>query len=293
MFSAEIIPMANRKYALIPVDKITVLNSRNRDKVQFDENIKSIENVGLLKPIVVNERPLEKTGFYELVCGEGRYLAYKALGKATIPAEVINCDKKKALLYSLVENIARVPPNTIWFANELKRMKDAGMPIKDICRIAGKTETYIIDYIGLIELGEERLIRGVEKGLFTMTFATIIAKSSTADIQHILMDAFDSNLVSSGNATKVRNLIEWRIREKTMKKSPKQQVPYSLKELKCDIARITQQKEGFVSEVKVKETRLLAIVDALKTLGAEPEFKQLVREEGLQEQPKLEGEYSL
>jgi len=35
----------------------------------------------LLKPIVVNAKNLEKEGFYELVCGEGRYLAHQRLGK--------------------------------------------------------------------------------------------------------------------------------------------------------------------------------------------------------------------
>src|ERR1017187_3739674 len=155
MFTAQIVPMADRKYKLVPVDSIRVLNSRTRDKTQFEDNIRSIESIGLLKPIVVNESHYEAEGYYELVCGEGRYLAHKALKREKIPAEVINCDKQTALLFSLVENIARVPPNTMWFAREMKRMKDCGLPIKKICEIAGKTETYVIDYIRLVEMGEE------------------------------------------------------------------------------------------------------------------------------------------
>ena len=112
--------MEDRKYAIIPVDAIKVLNSRNRDRGRFEENIRSIKDVGLLRPIVVNERYYEKSGFYELVCGEGRYLAYMELEKTEIPAEVINCTRKEAYLCSLVENIARVPPGTMWFAKEVK-----------------------------------------------------------------------------------------------------------------------------------------------------------------------------
>ena len=48
--------MEDRKYATIPVDAIKVLNSRNRDRGRFEENIRSIKDVGLLRPIVVNER---------------------------------------------------------------------------------------------------------------------------------------------------------------------------------------------------------------------------------------------
>ena len=48
--------MEDRKYATVPVDAIKVLNSRNRDRGRFEENIRSIKDVGLLRPIVINER---------------------------------------------------------------------------------------------------------------------------------------------------------------------------------------------------------------------------------------------
>lgn len=101
-------PMSERQYEMIPLDKIKVLNSRNRDREDFEHNIRSIKEVGLRKPIVVNGRYFKKSGHYDLVCGEGRYLAFKELGKNEIIAEVVSCNKKQALLYSLVENIARV-----------------------------------------------------------------------------------------------------------------------------------------------------------------------------------------
>ena len=86
--------MAKRKYATIPLDKIKVLNSRKRDLSAFKHNVRSIDEVGLLMPIVVNEQYCKRTGNYDLVCGEGRFLAYKELGYQEILAEVINCDKK-------------------------------------------------------------------------------------------------------------------------------------------------------------------------------------------------------
>jgi hypothetical protein len=88
-------------------------------------------------------------------------LAYKALGQPEIRAEVISCDRKTALLYSLIENIARVPPGTMWFAAEVKRMYDSGLSVTKIAQIVCKSPTYVHDYIQLVEQGEQRLIRGV------------------------------------------------------------------------------------------------------------------------------------
>ena len=81
--------MKNRRYEYVPLDKIEVLNYRNRDEGQFSENVRSIEAVGLLKPVVLNERHLQETGKYQLVCGEGRLIAHQRLEEREIAAEII------------------------------------------------------------------------------------------------------------------------------------------------------------------------------------------------------------
>ena len=90
-------------------------------------NVESIESVGLMKPIRVNDRFIEATGFYELICGEGRLLAHQQLGKKHVMAEVVTCTRKEALLQSLIENIARTKPGSMDFARELKRLHDEGL----------------------------------------------------------------------------------------------------------------------------------------------------------------------
>ena len=290
--------MEERVYEMVPVDQIKVLNSRDRDEEQFRENVRSIDQVGLRKPVVVNAKHHKRTGHYELICGEGRYLAYKRLGKDKIPAEVISCDRKTALLYSLVENIARVPPGTMWFAREVKRMHDAGWKLEDICRVVGKCESYVRDYLRLAEQGEERLIRGVEQGLFPMTFALLVARSDSSNIQNVLMDAFDSGMVNSSNLPSVRRIVDARAslgkdHGSNPNRSGKHPAPYSLKQLKSDIARITKEKEAFVHEVGVKENRLVALLQDLHALWENESFVALVREEGLEQWPELKGTYTV
>ena len=213
----EIVPFRERCYAEIDVDEIKVINSRNRDREQFDMNVKSIDNVGLLKPIRVNDKFVERSGLYELVCGEGRLLAHKRLGHATITAEVVTCTRKDALLQSLIENLARTQPGTMDHARELKRMHDQGWNYKEIARITGKDEQYVREYIRLVNQGEDRLIHGVEQGVFPMKFATRIAASDDGRLQNILMDAFDEGLVTTTNFAQARKIITARARSNKTK----------------------------------------------------------------------------
>ncbi|MFC1783645.1 ParB/RepB/Spo0J family partition protein [Planctomycetota bacterium] len=298
MKNAAAKPMSERTYKKISIDRIKVINSRNRDNVSFQDNIHSIKEVGLLKPIVVNERYCKKTHTYELVCGEGRLLAFKALKRAKIPAEIINCTKKEALLYSLVENIARVPPSTMWFAYEIKRMRDAGITLSQISNIVGKSEPYVRDYIGLVEQGEARLIKGAEDGLFPMSFAVQVARSDDSIIQNILMDAFDSGIVNSKNFSTVKNIIDLRINrgKRPIKKqgaSHSRSRSYTFRQLKYDIKKITKEKEAFVNEASVKENRLLSLFDRLNTLWKDKELVNILTSEGMGPIPNLKGDYNV
>src|SRR5437016_9110185 len=105
--------MKDRRREMIPIDKVRVINSRTRDEGQFALNVQSIDAVGQIKDIRVNDKFLAKDGFYELICGEGRLIAHQRLAKAHIRAEVVTCSRKQAYLESLVENLARTRPGTM------------------------------------------------------------------------------------------------------------------------------------------------------------------------------------
>ena len=292
---SNIVPMSKRRYGMIPVDKIIVLNPRNRDRQQFAMNVRSIADIGQLKPIVVSARNLEKTGNYELVCGQGRLQAHQQLKRTDIAAEIIDCDKKTALITSLVENIARVPCNTMWFARELKRMSDEGMTFVKIASIVGKDPAYVSDYIHLVERGESRLIQGVEHGLFSMSFAVRVAQSDDATIQNVLMDAFDDGMVDCKSVPRVRRLLERRMNHgKSPTKYPRgEQPPCTVKDLAREIATTTKDKEDFVRESTRKENRLLALLMGTAALLADDALLALLAAHSLDMPPKLEGEYGV
>ena len=292
---SNIVPMSKRRYGMIPVDKIVVLNPRSREKQQFAMNVRSIAELGQLKPIVVSARNLEKTGLYELVCGQGRLQAHQQLNRTEIAAEIIDCDKKTALITSLVENIARVPRSTMWFARELKRMSDEGMTFAKIASIIGKDKNYVSDYVHLVEHGESRLIQGVEHGLFSMSFAVRVAQSDDATIQNVLMDAFDDGMVDSKSVPRVRRLLELRM---NLGKSPPKHIrgeppPCTVKDLARAIATTTKDKEDFARETSRKENRLLALLMGTAALLADDALLALLTAHKLDSPPKLDGEYGV
>ena len=284
-----IIAFRDRRYEEVPIDQVKVINSRNRDKEQWEMNVESIDNVGLLKPIRVNDKFLERTGFYELICGEGRLLAHKKLGRSEVMAEVITCTRKDAYVQSLVENLARTKPDSMDYARELKQMHDEGWDFQNIARVAGKNEKYIRDYIRLVEQGEERLIQGVESGVFPIKFATQVASTDDGQLQSVLMDAFDEGIVTTNNFSQARRIIT--ARSKESKKTPANK-QYTVTQLVQDIAETTKAKSSYVREAKTKENRFMTLLNGINALWKDAAFVQLAREEKLFERPELVGDFN-
>lgn len=285
---------AERKVGLIALDKIVVVSPRGRDKKQFEENARSIRDLGLYKPIMVNSRNHGKTGKYELICGQGRMMAYQQLGRKEIEAEIVDLPDSAAQITTLSENMVRTAPEAIEFAKRLKQMHDDGMSLQQLATITGKSESYVREFIRLVENGEERLIKGVESGIFTLTFAVNVASSSERSVQHLLMDAFDNGIIHSGNLSRVRRIIEQRLEQgKELGSQKKEPGKYTVSRLVSDIRRVTREKQGFVHQAEQKENRLFRILTALQKLHEDKDFCGLLEQEGLATVPELKGKYEL
>ena len=292
MNTAPILLMEDRRREMIAVDKIKVINSRKRDEPQFALNVQSIEANGQLKDIRVNDKFLARSGSYELICGEGRLIAHKRLGRKHIRAEVVTCTRKQAYLESLVENLARSRPATMEFARELKSLHDEGWEYDQIAQVACRTSEYIRQYIQLVEKGEERLIYGVEQKVFPMSFALLVASSDDAAIQNVLMDAFDRGIVNCQNFAKARAIINSRLDRRKRRNGKGNAADYTVATLRSDIANTTQTKESYVREAQDKESRLFALLDGLSMLWKDTVLMELLQGEGLSERPELAGTYN-
>ncbi|MFN9605981.1 MAG: ParB/RepB/Spo0J family partition protein [Planctomycetota bacterium] len=286
---ANIMPFSDRRYEEVPIELIKVINSRDRDTDQFKMNVTSISELGLMKPIRVNDKFLEKTGFYELICGEGRLLAHKELGKSRVLAEVVTCSRKEAYLQSLVENIARTKPGTMDFAREIKRLRDEGWEYTKIAKIACKSVEDTRQYIRLIEQGEERLIHGVEQGVFPITFALQVSTTENSQLQHLLMEAFDHGIVTTANFAPARKLITQQANRG--KKRATANKDYTVDQLKQDIAEATKQKTNYVKQAEHKENLFLTLLSGINALWRDDEIRTLLMEEELDKRPELMGDF--
>jgi len=113
--------MAKQKITTIPVDSVHILNPRVRNTKIFQEIQDNIKHVGLKKPITVTPyHGKEHDKPYQLVCGQGRLEAFIAAKQKTIAAIVIDVNEEKALLMSLVENLARRQHHTLYLLEPLK-----------------------------------------------------------------------------------------------------------------------------------------------------------------------------
>src|SRR5262245_34320119 len=129
---------------MIPVKQIHVLNPRDRGKKKFAQIVANIAKLGLKKPVTValNEG---KNGDarYSLVCGQGRWEAYIALGQEEMPAIVVEGTKEDLLLMSLAENLARRKHSTVELVREIRALKERGYSYSEIARKTDLDVSYI------------------------------------------------------------------------------------------------------------------------------------------------------
>ena len=98
---------------LVPLDKVIKASSQPRRYFaphQQKQLEASISIHGILEPLLV--RPLE-SGQYELVAGERRYLAAKAVGLSHLPVVIKQLTDTEALQIALIENLQRADLNPL------------------------------------------------------------------------------------------------------------------------------------------------------------------------------------
>ena len=165
--------------SLIPIDRIEVLNSRDRNTKVFEEIVGNIRSIGLKKPIIVTQREeLDGEPKYLLVCGEGRLNAFRLLGETHIPALVVEVSEEDAFIMSLAENIARRQYRPLEILADIESLRQRNYDPEAIAQKTGLSPQYVNNIIFLLERGEERLIEGVQKGLIPLTTALEIAKAN-------------------------------------------------------------------------------------------------------------------
>jgi ParB family chromosome partitioning protein len=272
---------------MVPVDAITVLNPRVRNKRIFQELVTSIATLGLKKPITVSLRG-DGSG-YDLVCGQGRLEAFVSLGQKKIPAVVVQASKDDCFVMSLVENLARRHHTPLELLGEIGLLKERGYSIGEIATKTGFSNEYIYALCYLLDHGEKRLLAAIERGVMPYSIAMEIAKAKDADVQQALAEAYENRSLPGNQLVAIRRIIEQRnLSGKRMQSTGGNR---SRKQVTADALvrayrKETERQKLLVKKATLTQSRLIFVVNALRRLLADEHFVTLLRAESLHTIPR-------
>jgi ParB family chromosome partitioning protein len=163
--SAEGGEVAGAHFAEVPIDAITP-NPRQPREV-FDEDalaelVTSIQEVGLLQPVVVRQLGPER---YELIMGERRWRACREAGLERIPAIIRATEDEKLLLDALLENLHRAQLNPLEEAAAYDQLlKDFNCTHDQLADRIGRSRPQVSNTLRLLRLSpsvQRRVAAGV------------------------------------------------------------------------------------------------------------------------------------
>jgi ParB family chromosome partitioning protein len=152
-------------FAELPLDSITP-NPRQPREV-FDEDalaelVTSIQEVGLLQPVVVRQTGADR---YELIMGERRWRACREGGLEKIPAIVRATDDEKLLLDALLENLHRAQLNPLEEAAAYDQLlQDFSCTHEQLADRIGRSRSQVSNTLRLLKLSapvQRRVAAGV------------------------------------------------------------------------------------------------------------------------------------
>jgi ParB family chromosome partitioning protein len=279
----------SRVVELIPIEHISVVNPRVRNKKVFKEIVENISEIGLKRPVTVARRDTPEGPRYDLVCGQGRLEAFRRLGQSRIPALVVDADGEACLVMSLVENLARRQHRAIELLHDIRRMGQHGHTPDEIAEKTGLTAEYVRAVIRLFEKGELRLLRAVESGHIPVTVAIDIADAGDEGIQRVLQQAYESKLLRGRRLAAAKKLIEQRRRRGKglgTERSGRRSGVLSSAALVRTYQQDVEKKQLVVRKAELTRGRLVFVTQALRALFADENFTTLLRAEGLDTLPR-------
>ncbi len=139
----------------IPLEAIVASPLQPRTEFRgegLEELTESIREHGIIQPLIVRQR----AGRYELIAGERRWRAAKALGLKNAPVIVREAGDQEVLEVALIENIQREDLNPVEEALAYERLaRDFHLRQEDIARKVGKSRAAVANSIRLLDLAPQ------------------------------------------------------------------------------------------------------------------------------------------
>ena len=134
------------------------------DETELNELATSIQENGVLQPILVRPDPVNSGG-YEIVAGERRWRAAQIAQCHEVPVVIRTLKDREALEISLIENIQRHDLSAIEEARGYRHLTEEFGETQDgIARQVGKSRSHVANAIRLLKL-PERVQQWLEEGV--------------------------------------------------------------------------------------------------------------------------------
>jgi len=145
---------------------------------QLSELMASIKEHGVIQPIVVRE----SLHGYEIVAGERRWRASKALGLETIPVVIKNFNDQQVMEIALIENLQREDLNPVEISTAYSKLMELfQLTQEELAFKLGKSRPNIANYLRLLQLPES-ILTEVGEGKLSMGHArTLITLEKEKD----------------------------------------------------------------------------------------------------------------
>ena len=206
----------------------------------LDELAASIGQQGVLQPIIARE---VKSGGYEIIAGERRWLAAQRAGLETVPVIIRDIDDRSAIAMALVENIQRENLNAMEESEALIRLQNEfHLTQQEIADTIGKPRTTITNLMRLANLEpmvQNYLIQGDLDLGHAKCLLGLVGKSQ--------IDAAAS-VVGSGLSVRQTEAMVKSFQKKTSKQSKLEIVQPDLDRLQQDIS------ERIGADVKIQHS---------------------------------------
>ena len=171
------------RFAEIPLTQIVPNPRQPRrdfDEDEMSELVHSIQEVGLLQPVIVRATG---PGRYELVMGERRWRATREAGLDTIGAIVRETSDDDLLRDALLENLHRSQLNPLEEASAYKQLlDDFGCTHEELAERIGRSRPQISNTLRLLKLSPT-VQRRVAAGVLSAGHARALVAVSNSEIQ--------------------------------------------------------------------------------------------------------------
>lgn len=189
--------------------KITAVEpNRKQPRKNFDEDSlqelsDSIKQVGLIQPILVQDRK----DHYEIIAGERRWRAAKLAGLKEVPVIIRDYTEQEIMEISLIENIQREDLNPIEEAQAYKRLlTEFNLKQDEVAERVSKSRTAVTNSMRLLKLTDKVQQMVIDEMISTGHARAILGIEDPEEQYEVAQRIFDEKLSVREVEKLVKNL---------------------------------------------------------------------------------------